>query len=324
VDVRERSDAEIAALARSHGIDIAVDLAGLTGEARSGIFALRAAPVQVSYLGYPGTMGAPWMDYLVADETLVPDGLSAKYTEKMAWLPCFQVNDRHRRISERVFSREELGLPPAGFVFCCFNRSYKILPAVFGAWMRILSAVPGSVLLLHTDHESAQHNLRREAQARGVDARRLVFAAPLPQAEYLSRYRVADLFLDTAPFNGGTTVSDALWAGLPVLTCPGEAYASRMGASLVKAANLPELVAPDARAYERIAVELALAPDRLRALQDRLRRDRLAVPLFDSAAFTRHLEAAFVRMHERCVAGLPPAPLRVDLAPPAVDRDPGL
>ncbi|HSI54803.1 MAG TPA: tetratricopeptide repeat protein [Ramlibacter sp.] len=311
VDIRERSDSEAADLARSLGIDIAVDLAGLTGDARTGIFALRAAPVQVSYIGYPGTMAAPYIDYLVADETLIPPGRANSYTEKMAWLPSFQANDRKRRISDRVFTRGELGLPAAGFVFGCFNRSHKITPQVFDGWCRVLARVPGSVLLLHEGDPATPGNLRREAQARGIAPERLVFAGSIPQDEYLSRYRVVDLFLDTFPFNGGTTVSDALWAGLPVVTHAGQAYASRMGASLLSAVRLPGLVADTPQAYEELAVQLALQPQRLQALREQLQRERLDVPLFDSAAFTRHLEAAYLRMQELAVAGEPPQHIRI-------------
>jgi predicted O-linked N-acetylglucosamine transferase (SPINDLY family) len=310
IDVNAVDDGQAAALARSLGIDIAVDLAGFTGDTRPGIMALRAAPVQVNYIGFPGTMGVPFMDYMVADETLVPPALASKYAEKIAWLPCFQVNDRLRPISSREFTREELGLPAQGFVFCCLNRSNKLNPRIFGPWMRILARVPGSVLLLHADDEVVQRNLRREAQERGVDARRLVFAKALPQPDYLARYRVADLFLDTWPFNGGATVSDALWAGLPVITYPGEAYASRMGAALLVAAALPELVARDAQEYENLAVALAGDAARLAAIRSRLQASRMEVPLFDSAAFTRHIESAYEQMVERSRAGLPPDHIR--------------
>jgi len=310
IDVSALDDAQVAKLARDEGIDIAVDLAGFTGDTRPGIMARRAAPVQVNYIGFPGSMGASFMDYIVADETLVPPALASKYSEKIAWLPCFQVNDRLRPISPREFTREELGLPAQGFVYCCLNRSNKINPRIFGGWMRILARVPGSALLLHADDEIVRRNLRREAQERGVDASRLVFARPLPQPDYLARYRVADLFLDTWPFNGGATVSDALWAGLPVITYPGEAYASRMGAALLVAAGLRELVARDAQAYEDLAVALAGDAARLAAIRSRLQASRMEVPLFDSTAFARHIESAYAQMIERSRAGLPPDHIR--------------
>ena len=308
-DVQGLSDRQVAQLARDAGIDIAVDLGGLTHDSRPGIFALRAAPVQVNYIGYPGTMGAPWADYIIGDETLIPRQLAHGYDEQVAYLPCFQVNDRTRPISTHRFTREELGLPASGFVFCCFNRNYKITPAVFDAWMRILQAVPGGVLLLHTTHDAACTNLRKEAAARGVDAQRLHFAGHLPIEEYLARYRVADLFLDTFPFNGGTTVSDALWAGLPVLTRPGEAYASRMAASLLRAIGLPELVAADEADYERMAIGLATEGGRLGEFSERLSRNRGITALFDTPMFTAHLEEAYLQMIERREADLPPAML---------------
>lgn len=311
IDVRDKTDLEVADLARSQQIDIAVDLAGLTGEARTGIFALRAAPVQVNYIGFPGTMAAPYIDYIIGDDTLIPARLADAYTEKIAWLPSFQANDRRRPAAHRVVARGELGLPDEGFVYCCFHRSNKLLPQMWDSWCRILARVPESTLLLHAIHPRTQANLRHEAQARGIAATRLVFAGAAPQAEYLARLRTADLLLDTFPFNGGTTVSDALWVGLPVLTRAGEAYASRMGASLLQAARLPELVTTSQQAYEDLAVQLALQPARLRALRERLQRDQLTVPLFDSAAFTRNLEAAFERMHEQGAAGRPPQHIRI-------------
>ena len=230
---------------------------------RARIFALRAAPTQVSYLGFLGTMGADFMDYLLADESLVPREQRRHYAERIAYLPSYQANDSRRPVSDRVFTRAELGLPASGFVFCCFNASYKITPETFASWMRILAAVPGSTLLLLADSAAARLNLRREAAAAGVDPARLVFAGRVPYGDYLARYRAADLFLDTLPYNAGTTASDALWAGLPVLTCAGDSFAARMGASLLTAVGLPELIAYDRHAYERLAIELAREPGRL-------------------------------------------------------------
>jgi predicted O-linked N-acetylglucosamine transferase (SPINDLY family) len=306
LDVRAKSDADIARLARSLGIDIAVDLGGFTRGGRPGIFALRAAPVQVSYLGYLGTMSAGYMDYLIADETIVPEADRAHYREKIVYLPSYQVNDSKRHIAERRFAREELGLPGAGIVFCCFNSTYKITPDTFGSWMRILTGVPGSVLFLLGGGEPQEGNLRREARARGVDPQRLVFGGRLPAPEYLARYRAADLFLDTLPYNAGTTASDALWSGLPVLTCRGEAFAGRIGASLLRAVGLPELITATPGEYERRAVELALDPQALANLRGRLTGNLRATALFDTAAFARHLEAAYSVMAERHGAGLAP------------------
>jgi predicted O-linked N-acetylglucosamine transferase (SPINDLY family) len=312
LDVRQQSDHDIARLARSLGLDIAVDLGGFTRGSRPGIFALRAAPLQVSYLGYLGTMSADYIDYLIADDTIIPQELRAHYAEKIVYLPSYQVNDSKRRIAPRRFSREELGLPPAGFVFCCLNSTYKLTPGTFDGWMRILTRVPASVLYLLGGSTTLEQNLRREAQVRGVAADRLVFGARLPPAEYLARYRAADLFLDTLPYNAGTTASDALWAGLPVLTCTGATFASRVGASLLTAVGLAELIAATADEYERLAVELAADPQRMTRIRAKLAEGLRTAPLFDTAASTRHLEAAYAKMHERYAAGLPPEHIRMD------------
>ncbi len=312
LEVRTQSDEEIAALARRLGVDIAVDLGGFTRGGRPGIFARRAAPVQVSYLGYLGTMSAGYMDYLIADDTLIPAAHRGHYSEKIVHLPSYQVNDSKRRIAERRFGREELGLPPAGFVFCCFNSTYKITPDTFDGWMRILKSVPESALFLLGGQEPLEGNLRREAQARGIDPRRIVFGARLPPPEYLARYRAADLFLDTLPYNAGTTASDALWAGLPVLTCAGETFAGRVGASLLQAVGLPELITCTREQYERLAVELACQPQSLSKLRAKLADNLRTAPLFDTRAFARHLEEAYERMRERCLAGLPPEHIRVE------------
>ena len=307
VDINGQTDREVALEARKLELDIAVDLNGFQSGPRAGIFARRAAPLQVNYLVYPGTMGADYIDYLIADPTLIPAAHRADYSEKIVYLPdCYQPNDSKRRISERVFSRQELGLPPDRFVFCSFNNNFKITPDVFEVWMRILRAVPGSVLWLLEDNEVAAANLRREAVQRGVDGGRLVFAPRMALPEHLARHRVADLFLDTLPYNGHTTVSDALWAGLPVLTQLGETFAGRVAASLLKAIDLPELIVPSSSAFEALAVELATDPGRLQTLKRRLADNRLTTPLFDIAAYTRHLEAAYRAMHDRHHAGLAP------------------
>jgi len=223
IDVRAQSDQAAAQLSRDLGIDIAVDLKGYTQHERAGLFSHRCAPIQVNYLGYPGTMGMPYMDYLIADKIVIPPESRAHYTEKIAYLPhSYQVNDAQRKIADRVFSRQELGLPENAFVFCCFNNNYKITPQTFDSWMRLLKAVPESVLWLFEENPTAATNLRREAHARGVEASRLVFAKRMPLPEHLARHQAADLFLDTLPYNAHTTASDALWAGLPVLTLIGE------------------------------------------------------------------------------------------------------
>jgi predicted O-linked N-acetylglucosamine transferase (SPINDLY family) len=305
VDVRSRSDREVAQLSRDMGIDIAVDLMGFTGNARTGIFAERAAPIQVSYLGYPGTMGAPYIDYLIADTTVIPRTSHAHYTEKIVYLPhSFLPYDRKRQISQRELSRDELGLPLTAFVFCCFNNVYKITPAIFGCWMRILRSVDGSVLWLGVSNEVARANLCREAAARGVTPERLVFAARLPRGEdHLARHRAADLFLDTFPYNAHSTASDALWAGLPVVTRTGESFATRVAASLLHAVGLPELVTETVEAYEALAIELARDRVRYARLRQTLDQNRLQAPLFDTSLYTGNLERAFRVMYEGYLAG---------------------
>jgi predicted O-linked N-acetylglucosamine transferase (SPINDLY family) len=307
IDISSKSDLDAACLARSMNVDIGVDLGGHTHDSRTGIFALRAAPVQVNYLGYLGTMGADYMDYIVADRTVITAETEAYFTEKIIYLPdTFQVNDRKREMSSRLFGRAELGLPARGFVFCCFNSTYKILPATFGLWMRILTRVPDSVLMLVGGSETLESNLRTQAAHHGVNPGRLVFAERLPPPEYLARYRAADLFLDTLPYNAGATASDALWAGLPVLTCVGKAFAGRVAASLLKAIDLPELITSSAEEYEQLAVALATDPVRLTGLKKRLEQNRLTSPLFDTHRFTRALEKAYARVHERYHRGLAP------------------
>ncbi|WP_052177682.1 tetratricopeptide repeat protein [Methylotenera sp. G11] len=306
IDVRQLSDMEISAMARKLEIDIAVDLGGFTAKSRTGVFALRAAPLQVSYLGYLGTLGAGYMDYLIADATMVPPEHRKDYTEKIIYLPSYQVNDSKRRISEKVFTREELGLPATGFVFCCFNNNYKITPHTFDCWMRILQQVAHSVLWLVGDNATTENNLRAEATHRGIDARRLVFAKRLPLPEYLARFRVADLFLDTTPYNAGATASDALWAGLPVLTYLGETFAGRMAASLLNAIHLPELITATPQEYEAEAIALATQPGKLSEIKQKLAENRLTTPLFDTQHFCNHIEAAYTQIYERYQAGLMP------------------
>jgi protein O-GlcNAc transferase len=307
LDVRERSDRQIALLARELQLDIAVDLKGFTEGHRTGIFALRAAPLQLSYLGYPGTMGAPYIDYLIADRTLVPEHARGYYSEKIIYLPdSYQINDSQRPIAPHHPSREQCALPPTGFVFCCFNNCYKITPPTFDCWMRLLSRVQGSVLWLLQDNALATHNLKREASGRGVDPERLIFAQRLPLPEHLARHRLADLFLDTLPCNAHTTASDALWAGLPVLSCPGQGFAARVAASVLHALALPELIASTPEHYEQLALDLALDPARLALIRERLASQRLSSPLFNTRLTTRHIESAYSQIYERYLALNPP------------------
>jgi predicted O-linked N-acetylglucosamine transferase (SPINDLY family) len=297
---------------RSLEIDIAVDLTGYTDGLRPQIFSLRPAPVQVNYLGYPGTSGAPYMDYIIADEFVIPPELMQYYSEHAVYLPgCYQANDDRRAIEPCRLTRRDAGLPGEGFVFCCFNNSYKINPVMFDLWMRLLHRIAGSVLWLVSARPEVAANLRREARERGVDPGRLVFAGRLPYEEHLQRLQLADIFLDTLPFNGGATVSDALWAGLPVLTCAGRAFAARMAGSLLKSAGIAELVMPGLTEYESMAARLAEQPQLVSDLRRRLRENRRAAPLFDTDLFRRRLESAYVEMWRRCERGEAPASFAV-------------
>lgn len=311
VDVFDKTDKDIALLARNLEIDIAIDLGGHTQDNRFGIFAHRAAPIQVSYLGYLGTTGANYIDYLIADETIIPNANQQHYSEKIAYIPSYQINSK-RNVSEKEFSRQESGLPQKGFVFCCFNNNFKINPVTFDSWMRILKQVEGSVLFLYAENDLAAINLKKEANRRGINSDRLIFGKKLPMPEYLARYRVADLFLDTLPYNAGTTASDALWAGLPVLTCIGETFSSRMAASLLNAIHLPELITSTQEEYEALATELATNPQKLSAIRKKLSSNRLTAPLFDTQLFTKNIEAAYTKMYERYQADLPPDHIHIN------------
>jgi predicted O-linked N-acetylglucosamine transferase (SPINDLY family) len=318
IDVHQADDEHIVGLCRHLGIDIAVNLNGLVIAGRNDVWAARCAPIQVNWLAYPGTMGASFMDYIVADRTLITDDDLAHYSEKVIWLPhTYQPNDGQRRIADATPSRQVCGLPQQGFVFCCFNNSRKIQPQTFDVWMRILLRVPQSVLWLLSDSQLTMANLRREAGARGVDPGRLVFAQPLSPPEHLARHALADLFLDTWPYNAHTTASDALWAGLPVLTCQGRSFQARVAASLLQAIGLPDLITHTSVAYEELAVALAQDPVRLAELKSRLRAHRLSYPLFDCARFTRNLEWAYTRILARHQAGQAPDHLMVPDQQPA-------
>ena len=323
IDVSGLSDRDVALLSREMGIDIAIDLKGHTHDARTGIFAEGCAPIQVNYLGYPGTMGSPCIHYLIADPQLIPRDSQCHFTEQLVYLPpSYQVNDSRRAIADQVFTKAEQGLPETGFVFCCFNNNYKILPQVFDIWMRLLSTVTGSVLWLLEDNATARENLCREAEQRGMGRERLVFAPRMPLAQHLARQRLADLFLDTLPCNAHTTASDALWAGLPLLTCAGHSFASRVASSLLTALELPELITQDLQQYEAVARALASDPLQLAALRTKLAAHRLSRPLFHGGLFARQLEAAYQAMLARHATGLPPALIEVAPASPDGRGDP--
>jgi protein O-GlcNAc transferase len=313
VDVRDKSDRATALLLKELEIDIAVDLKGYTQGCRTGIFGWRAAPIQVNYLGYPGTMGVDYMDYVLADRFVIPEDQHSFYTEKVVYLPdTYQVNDSGRLISENAPKRAEAGLPEAGFVFCSFNNNYKIRPAVFDVWMRLLHRVEGSVLWLLEDNAAAVRNLRRNAEKRGVAPDRLVFAPRIKQEDHLARHRLAGFFLDTVPFNAHTTASDALWAGLPVVTCLGSSsFAGRVAGSLLNAVGLPELITDNLENYEALAVKLAQDRQLLATLKVKLAQNRQIFPLFDTDRFRRHIESAYQTMWERHQRGEPPTSFAV-------------
>jgi predicted O-linked N-acetylglucosamine transferase (SPINDLY family) len=296
-DVADLSDRAVVELARGHGLDLAIDLKGYTRNGRSQLFAHRLAPVQVSYLGYPGTSGADFFDYLIADAVVVPDAELAHYSERVVRLPhSYQPNDDRRAIAPAQTTRARFGLPETGFVFCCFNQNYKIGPREWAIWMRLLQRVDGSVLWLLRSNKWAEANLRRAAKQAGVAPTRLVFAGRLHHAEHLERHRHADLFIDTFNVNAHTTASDALWAGLPVVTRPGRQFAARVAASLLTAIDLPELIAESDEAYETLILDLATDPARLAAIRAKLAANRLTAPLFDTVRYTRDFESALLEM----------------------------
>jgi predicted O-linked N-acetylglucosamine transferase (SPINDLY family) len=316
IDVSASTDREIAELMRRLEVDIAVDLMGYTTSARRGVYALRPAPLQVNYLGYPGTLGAGYMDYIIADAHLIPAGSAAHYAEQVVTLPdSYQPRDCTALPGVPAGGRAGAGLPDRGFVFCCFNNAYKFNPPVFDIWMRLLQAVPGSVLWLFETNAEATASLREQARKRAVDPGRLVFAARMPMSSHIARLALADLFLDTLPYNAHTTASDALWAGLPVLTCMGESFAGRVAGSLLAAAGLPELVTRNLADYEALALQLARSPALLLPLRARLLGERSSLPLFNAARYRRHLESAYAIMHQRAQQGLAPAGFAV----PAID-----
>ena len=316
IDVHGQSDLEVARALRQREVDIAVDLGGFTGGGRPGVLAHRPAPVQASYLGYPSTMGTDYIDYLFADRHVIAPEHDVFYAEKVVRLPdTYWVTDNTRPIAAQTPARADVGLPDSGFVFCCFNNSHKITPELFDVWMRLLREVDGSALWLLEGNAAAVRNLRNEAQRRGVAPRRLVFAPKLESAEHLARHRLGDLMLDTLPYNGHTTASDALWAGLPLVTCSGTAFPGRVAGSLLHAAGLPELITENLQEYEALALRLARTPQLLSAIRAKLLRNRSTSPLFDTDRFRRHFESAYRAMWERYQRGEPPESFSVQPIP---------
>ena len=306
-DVKFKTDFDIAKLSRDLNIDIAVDLTGFTSNSRFGIFVERCAPIQVNFLGYPGTLGSNHHDYIIADKILIPKENQKDYSEKIIYLPnSFLVNDSTKKISKKSFTREEFGLPKNSFVFCCFNKYYKITPSIFDIWMRLLKKVEGSVLWLTEDNFEGAKNLQKEANQRGVDSNRLIFAKHMPSlADHLVRHKAADLFIDTLPYNAHTTASDALWAGLPVLTRTGESFSSRVAASLLSSIGLPELITKTEKEYETLAIELATNPKRLKQIKKKLEKNKLIKPLFNIKLYTQHIEYAYKKIYKRYNSNTP-------------------
>ncbi len=306
IDAPYQSDQDIADLIRRLEIDIAIDLMGFTTHSRLGVFARRPAPIQVNYLGYSGTMGANFIDYILADPTVIPEDQCGFYAEQVIWLPdSYLVNDDRRAISQRTPTRRECGLPENGFVYCCFNNSYKIAPETFHVWMRLLKSTADSVLWLSDVNPTARANLRREAERCGVSAERLIFAPKMPEiADHLARQRQADLFVDTLPYNAHTTACDALWAGVPIVTCLGTTFVGRVAASLLKAVGLDELITHSLEDYEALALKLAHDRSSLGSIRDRLARNRNTFPLFNTEHSTRQIEAAYTTMWGRYQRGV--------------------
>jgi predicted O-linked N-acetylglucosamine transferase (SPINDLY family) len=307
IDISKMTDAEAAARIRAEEIDILVNLNGFFGEARMGIFARQPAPIQVNYLGFPATLGANYIDYIIADTIVIPEDERAFYDEQVVYLPgSYQANDDRGRDIAPIPSRIEAGLPQDGIVFCNFNNAYKLTPATFDSWMRIVKAVDGSVLWLLESPAPYADNLRLEAEKRGVAPERLIFAPDLPTDQHLARMSMADLFLDSLPYNAHTTGSDALWAGVPLITRTGTTFPGRVGASLLKAAGLPELVTQTTSEFEALAIKLASDPKALAKVKNKLAENKAKCTLFDTDLFRRHIEAAYEQMWQRFLSGETP------------------
>jgi predicted O-linked N-acetylglucosamine transferase (SPINDLY family) len=311
-DVQSMSDRDIALQVRQDEIDIAVDLNGYTQNARTGIFAYRVAPIQINYLGYPGTLGADFIDYIVADRFLIPGENQKYFNEKPLYLPnTYMPTDDSREISQKPMNRSDMGLPDDAFVFCCFNNNYKISPTEFDIWMRLLTKVENSVLWLRKSNQFSIINIKNEAQKRKVDPSRLVFADELPMDEHLARQRLADLFLDTFAFNAHTTATEALWAGLPIVTKLGKGFAARVAGSLLNAVDLPELITETEEDYEALILKLATNPTKLAKIKEKLANNRLNQPLFNTELYTRHLENGYQQAYQNYFDGNLPQTIMV-------------
>jgi predicted O-linked N-acetylglucosamine transferase (SPINDLY family) len=298
IEVSKCSDDEIAQLSRGLNIDIAIDLKGYTYNARPNIFAYRCAPIQINYLGFPGTLGSKNFDYIIADSFIVPHHNQKFYTEKIIYLPhCYQVNDSKKVISSSQYRKKDFGLPDNKFIYCSFNNTYKITPIIFDSWMQILKTVENSVLWLFEENEIAANNLKLEASKKGVDMNRLIFAQKLPLDEHLSRCQLADLCIDTFPCNGHTTTSDALWAGIPVVTLAGESFSSRVAGSLLNTIGAPELITYSVNDYINLAIELASSREKFFTIKNKITANRITSPLFDINLFTENIELSYQRIY---------------------------
>ena len=311
-DVSKISDLEIVTIARKLKIDIAIDLGGYTSKCRTEIFNNRVAPIQVSYIGFLGTMGNNKIDYLIADKTIITNEEKDAYTEKIIFLPSYQINDRKRKIADKKFTREELGLPKNSFIFCNFNNNYKLTPDIFNGWIEILKRTTDSSLFLYAENNMVVENLKNYALARNIDSNRLIFGNKISAENYLARYKICDLFLDTFPYNGGTTCSDAIWAGLPVVTLKGKSFASRYASSILNSAGQSMLIANSLSEYINLAINLAENPSKLKIIKKELENNRLTMPLFDSHLFTKNIEKAYIKMYERNQQNLPPDHITID------------
>jgi len=312
-NIKFLSDEAVVKLIQHHEIDILVNLNGYFGQARNAVFARKPSPIQINYLGFPGTLGAEWMDYIIADRVVIPESSRHFYSEKVCYLPdTYQVNDSKRPFSNQLVSRYDAGLPQDCFVFCCFNNNYKITPENFDSWARILNSVHNSVLWLLKDNTWAMENLIRELLHRGISEKRLFFAEKKPHLEHLARHQLADLFLDTFPYNAHTTASDALWCGLPLLTLVGNTFPGRVAASLLNAIEMTELITTSRAEYEFLAIELATNPQKLSFIKEKLRNNRTQTALFNTSRFTKHIEAAFHIMMDRYLHGMPPEHIYVE------------
>jgi len=316
VDIVNLSDVDAAKCIYDDRVDILVELKGYTADNRLSICGLRPSPVQVSYLGFPGTTGADFIDYIITDRIVTPEDQAPYYTENFVYLPhCYQINDNIQPISNREWKRTDFGLPEGGFVFCSINQLYKVEPVMFDLWMNILRQVPESVLWLMSGNEIAEKNLRREAEARGIKPERLIFLGKLLKDKHLARLRLADLALDTRIVNGHTTTSDALWAGVPVITLEGNHFASRVSTSVLTAVGLPDLITHSLEEYESLAVRLAFNSSELQVIQDRLAKNRLTEPLFDTSRFTVNLEKAYREIWSIYASGKNPRMIHVEEEP---------